>query len=85
LKRIPSLKDPQMKVLCVWIISLIIVQVFVHVWVNVEVLPNTWLTLPFISHGWTALLINLVELMILYRILDTWSSNQVREIRLDNE
>jgi cell division protein FtsW (lipid II flippase) len=74
-----------MRVLCVWIISLITVQVFVHIWVNVEVLPNTWLTLPFISHGWTALLINLVELMFLYKILSTVKESSPREIRIDNE
>jgi cell division protein FtsW len=85
LKRIPYLKDPQMKVLCVWIISLITIQVFVHVGVNVEVLPNTWLTLPFISHGGTALLINLVELMILYKILNSVKERSEREIRIDNE
>jgi cell division protein FtsW (lipid II flippase) len=64
---------------------LITIQVFVHIWVNVEVLPNTWLTLPFISHGWTALLINLVELMILYKILSTVKESSPREIRIDNE
>jgi cell division protein FtsW (lipid II flippase) len=74
-----------MRVLCVWIISLITVQVFVHIWVNVEVLPNTWLTLPFVSHGWTALLINLVELMLLYKILSTVKESSPREIRIDNE
>lgn len=85
LRRIAEVKDPQMRVLCVWIISLITVQVFVHIWVNVEVLPNTWLTLPFISHGWTALLINLVELMLLYKILSTVKESSPREIRIDNE
>jgi len=85
LKHVPSIKDPQMRVLCIWIISLITVQVFVHVWVNVEVLPNTWLTLPFVSHWWTALLINLVELMVLYKILSSVKEASPREILLDNE
>lgn len=85
LKRIPYIKDPQMKVLCVWIISLIVVQVFVHVGVNVEVLPNTWLTLPFVSHWWTALLINLIELTLLYKLIETWKERDVREIKIDNE
>jgi cell division protein FtsW (lipid II flippase) len=85
LKRIPYIKDPQMKVLCVWIIYLIVVQVFVHVGVNVEVLPNTWLTLPFVSHWWTALLINLIELTLLYKLIETWKERDVREIKIDNE
>ena len=85
LRRISLVKDPQMKVLAIGVISLIIVQVFVHVWVNVEVLPNTWLTLPFISHGGTALLINLVELTILYKILETWKDKETRDIRIHSE
>ena len=51
LRHIPSLRDIHMKVLAIGLISLIIVQVFVHVGVNLDILPNTGLTLPFISHG----------------------------------
>lgn len=58
-----------MRILAVGIISLIVVQVFVHVGVNLDILPNTGLTLPFISHGGTALMINLIELALLYKIL----------------
>ena len=69
LKQLDHVRDPQLKTLAVGIISLIIVQVFVHVGVNLEILPNTGLTLPFISHGGTALMINLIELTLLYKIL----------------
>lgn len=69
LKQLDQVRDPQLKTLAVGIISLIIVQVFVHVGVNLEILPNTGLTLPFISHGGTALMINLIELTLLYKIL----------------
>lgn len=85
LKRIPYIKDPQMKVLAIWLISLIVVQVFVHVGVNIEILPNTWLTLPFVSHGWTALLINLVELTLLYKILETWKEKEKLEIKMEED
>lgn len=69
LRSLSSVKDPQLKILAVGIISLIVIQVFVHIGVNLEVLPNTGLTLPFISHGGTALMINLIELALLYKIL----------------
>lgn len=69
LKQLTQVRDPQLRILAVGIISLIIVQVFVHVGVNLDILPNTGLTLPFISHGGTALMINLIELALLYKIL----------------
>lgn len=69
LARLSQIRDPQLRTLAVGIVSLIIVQVFVHVGVNLDILPNTGLTLPFISHGGTALMINLIELALLYKIL----------------
>ena len=69
LKQLCQVRDPQLKTLAIGIISLIIVQVFVHIGVNLEILPNTGLTLPFVSHGGTALMINLIELALLYKIL----------------
>lgn len=69
LKQLSQVRYPQLKTLAIGIISLIIVQVFVHIGVNLEILPNTGLTLPFVSHGGTALMINLIELALLYKIL----------------
>jgi cell division protein FtsW (lipid II flippase) len=62
-------KDDYSKVIGVGIISLIMIQVFVNIWVNVKIMPNTWLTLPFVSYGGTALMINLIEIVLLYKIL----------------
>ncbi|HBB04782.1 TPA: hypothetical protein DCZ39_08025 [Patescibacteria group bacterium] len=36
---------------------------------NVKILPNTGLTLPFISYGGTALMVNFIEIVLLYKIL----------------
>ncbi len=69
LARLSQIRDPQLRTLAVGIVSLIIVQVFVHVGVNRDILPNTGLTLPFVNHGGTALMINLIELALLYKIL----------------
>jgi len=77
LRNIVYQKDFQLRLLWVGILSLIIVQVFVHIWVNLDILPNTWLTLPFVSHGGTALMINLVELAFLCKILENKKEKQI--------
>lgn len=69
LMRIPFVRDPYFKLLSVGLISMIIVQVFVHIWVNTQLIPNTWLTLPFISYWWTALMTNIMSIILLYKIL----------------
>lgn len=69
LTRLNKIKDDYKKIVWVWIISLILVQVFVNIWVNIKILPNTGLTLPFMSYWWTALMVNLMEIIILYKII----------------
>jgi cell division protein FtsW len=65
-------KDPYVRTVGVGIISLIIIQMFVNIGVNLKIMPNTWLTLPFISYGWTALMVNVIEIVLLYKILQSW-------------
>ncbi len=67
--KIPFVRDPYFKLIAVWLISLIVVQVFVHIGVNIQLLPNTWLTLPFISYGWTSLMTSMIAIILLYKIL----------------
>jgi len=69
IKQLPFVKDAYLRYLTVWILSLIIWQAFVNIWVNVKIIPLTWLTLPFISYGGTALMVNIIELVLLYKIL----------------
>ncbi len=69
LKNSEEVKNPYYKNLGIWIISLILLQAIVNMWVNVKLLPLTWLTLPFVSYWWTALMINFVELILLYKIV----------------
>ncbi len=69
LKHLPKVKDDYPRVLWVGLISLIIIQAFINIWVNTKILPNTWLTLPFISYGWTAMMVNLIEIILLYKII----------------
>lgn len=67
---IAPLKDPYDRTLAVGILSLILMQAFINIWVNIKIIPLTWLTLPFISHGWSALLINMIETVLLYKIVE---------------
>jgi len=62
-------KDEYSKMIAIGLLSLIIIQAFINIGVNLKILPNTWLTLPFISHGGTAIMTNIISLMILYKII----------------
>lgn len=69
LKHIQALKDYHSKMLGVWILSILMIQTFVHIGVNIQIIPNTGVTLPFVSSGGTSLLISCIELMLLYKII----------------
>lgn len=69
LTNLRHIKDEHRKMIGIGILSLILIQAFVNIWVNIKILPNTWLTLPFISYGWTALMVNFMEIILLYKIL----------------
>ena len=71
LKHLQKVNDPHLKLIWIWIISLIIIQTFVNMWVNIQIIPTTWITLPFISAGWSSLMVNCIELLLLYKILKT--------------
>lgn len=69
LRNLSKVKDDYHKTLWVGLISLIMIQAFINIWVNIKILPNTWLTLPFISYWWTAIMVNLIEIILLYKII----------------
>lgn len=71
LKHLQRIRDPQTKMIGVGIISILIVQTFVNIGVNIQIIPNTGVTLPFVSAGGSSLLISCVELLILYKILSS--------------
>ncbi|MBQ7074361.1 FtsW/RodA/SpoVE family cell cycle protein [bacterium] len=49
LKHIQSLKDYHSKMLGIGILSILMIQTFVHIGVNIQIIPNTGVTLPFVS------------------------------------
>ncbi|MBS8121748.1 FtsW/RodA/SpoVE family cell cycle protein, partial [Candidatus Vampirococcus lugosii] len=70
LKQLKNVKNEYYKNLGVGIISLIIFQSFINIGVNINILPITGITLPFISYGGTALIINFVQIVILHKIIN---------------
>lgn len=52
----------------IWISSRILIQAFINIWVNLNIIPLTWITLPFISYGWSSLLSLVFWLAILLNI-----------------
>lgn len=51
-----------------WITTWILVQACVNIWVNLNIVPLTWLTLPFISYWWSSLLSLTLGLWLLLNI-----------------
>ena len=51
IRKISFLNDDLSKLVLIGCISLILLQTFIHVGVNIRVLPTTGMTLPFLSYG----------------------------------
>jgi len=56
------------KYTAVWISSRILIQAFINIWVNLNIMPLTWITLPFVSYWWSSLLSLILWLWILLNI-----------------
>tara|TARA_Y100001970_G_scaffold221423_1_gene272136 strand:+ start:5457 stop:6575 length:1119 start_codon:yes stop_codon:yes gene_type:complete len=55
-KKIRDSNDNVFKLILTGLISLLLMQVFVHVGVNLRVLPTTGMTLPFLSYGGSSII-----------------------------
>ena len=51
LKKINFTKNNNFKLILVGSISIILLQTFIHIGVNIRMLPTTGMTMPFISYG----------------------------------
>ena len=49
-------KDEYTKLVLTGLISLLLIQTFIHIGVNVRLLPTTGMTLPFISYGGSSII-----------------------------
>lgn len=61
-------KDPFAKYVAFGITTLILMQMFINVWVNLNVVPLTGVTLPFVSYGGSSLISLLMATGILLNI-----------------
>lgn len=70
LQKLWRVKDPYERTVAVGLLSMIFMQMFINIGVNIKIIPLTWLTLPFISHGGSALIVNMIEVVLLYKIVE---------------
>ena len=55
-KKIRDPNDDVFKMILIGLISLLLMQAFVHVGVNLRVLPTTGMTLPYLSYGGSSII-----------------------------
>ena len=53
-------KDNKVKLILLGSISLILLQSFIHIGVNIRILPTTGMTLPFLSYGGSSIISNAI-------------------------
>ena len=56
INKVFSEQDEFIKLTLVGLISLLIIQTFIHIGVNTRLLPTTGMTLPFLSYGGSSLI-----------------------------
>ncbi len=89
LLKLKYVKNEYYRTLWVGLVSLITIQALVNIWVNINLLPLTWITLPFISFGWTSMLASVIKLVLMYKIISEWQQadninpSQVKKLKLN--
>ena len=56
LHKLLDAKDEYTKLVLVGLISLLLIQTFMHIGVNIRLLPTTGITLPFLSYGGSSII-----------------------------
>ena len=56
IQKIGEEKDNKLKLILLGSISLILLQTFIHIGVNIRILPTTGMTLPFLSYGGSSIM-----------------------------
>ena len=60
IKKISLEKDNKIRLILMGLISILILQTFVHIGVNIRILPTTGMTLPFLSYGGSSIISNAI-------------------------
>lgn len=63
-----NVKDKFCKYAALWITSWILFQTFINIWVNLNIVPLTWVTLPFISYWGSSMLALSIAVWVLLSI-----------------
>ena len=56
IKKINSINEDLSKLILIGCVSLILLQTFIHIGVNIRILPTTGMTLPFLSYGGSSII-----------------------------
>ena len=56
IKKMNDEKDEIFKLILVGSVTLILLQTFIHIGVNIRLLPTTGMTLPFLSYGGSSII-----------------------------
>jgi len=78
LDKVFSGKDEFIKLSLIGLVTLLIVQTFIHIGVNARLLPTTGMTLPFLSYGGSSLIGNAIIAGI---ILNFTRKDNIRDFR----
>jgi len=63
-----KVSDMFAKLTAAWISTWFIIQAFINIWVNLNIMPLTWITLPFVSYWGSSLLTLMLALWVLLSI-----------------
>ena len=58
IKKIPLEDENTIKLILLGSVSILILQTFIHIGVNIRILPTTGMTLPFLSYGGSSIISN---------------------------
>lgn len=79
-------KDKFWKYVAVWVSTRILFQAFINIWVNLNIIPLTGVTLPFISYGWSSLLSLILWIWVLLSISrnieDKWNTSRINKNKI---
>ena len=56
MRKIDTEIDSKIKLILLGCITLILLQTFIHIGVNIRILPTTGMTLPFLSYGGSSII-----------------------------
>ncbi len=68
--------DPFAQYTAIWISTWILIQAFINIWVNLNIVPLTGITLPFVSYWWSSLLSLALGLWVLLNISRHYSDGK---------